>query len=242
MDFSGLEDEFELSRGLPRLLYFKAPAPGREPRLASLIFRIEELASDSYRTFGTATELGRLVRDDLAALISERFAGTRPLTGAAVHGRGAAAGQHAGLPRSAGCTLPADTSAFTGRSQQLQEITATAASAAQAGRAVAIHAIDGMPGVGKTTLATTAPPAATSASLWSAACKWAFPGRAAGETIGSDISIRCLGPNGQVLGGFDDGSGHSLSDWCDDPSHTAGISLPDPMTNDSGSWTCTPSR
>src|SRR5438045_216398 len=33
MDISGLEDEFQLSRALPRLLYIKAPAPGREPRL-----------------------------------------------------------------------------------------------------------------------------------------------------------------------------------------------------------------
>ena len=33
MEISGLEDEFELSRALPRLLYVKAPAPDREPRL-----------------------------------------------------------------------------------------------------------------------------------------------------------------------------------------------------------------
>ena len=31
---SGLEEEFELSGALPRLLYVKAPAPDREPRLA----------------------------------------------------------------------------------------------------------------------------------------------------------------------------------------------------------------
>ena len=31
---SGLEEEFDLSGGLPRLLYVKAPAPDREPRLA----------------------------------------------------------------------------------------------------------------------------------------------------------------------------------------------------------------
>src|SRR6201999_551463 len=32
---SGLEEEFDLSGGLPRLLYVKGPAPDREPRLAS---------------------------------------------------------------------------------------------------------------------------------------------------------------------------------------------------------------
>jgi hypothetical protein len=32
---SGLEEEFDLSAGLPRLLYVKGPAPDRQPRLAA---------------------------------------------------------------------------------------------------------------------------------------------------------------------------------------------------------------
>ena len=40
MQVSGLEDEFELARELPRLLYVKAPAPDREPRLGDLLERI----------------------------------------------------------------------------------------------------------------------------------------------------------------------------------------------------------
>jgi len=71
MQFSGLEEEFELSRALPRLLYVKMPAPEREPRLVDLLSRIKQQAS--YRTFHTLAELGRLVRDDLATLLSERF-------------------------------------------------------------------------------------------------------------------------------------------------------------------------
>ena len=71
---SGLEEEFELSGGLPRLLYVKGPAPDREPRLADLLARIKEGSAASYRHFGTPAELGRLVRDDLAVLLSERFA------------------------------------------------------------------------------------------------------------------------------------------------------------------------
>ena len=59
MEVSGLEDEFELSRALPRLLYVKAPAPDREPRLADLLARIEADASASYRTFRTPAELAR---------------------------------------------------------------------------------------------------------------------------------------------------------------------------------------
>src|SRR6185437_4589898 len=54
MDVSGLEEEFDLSASLPRLLYVKAPAPGREPRLADLLDRIRKEASASYRTFRTS--------------------------------------------------------------------------------------------------------------------------------------------------------------------------------------------
>ena len=75
MQVSGLEDEFDLARELPRLLYVKTPAPDREPRLAGLLEHIAREAS--YRHFGTPAELGRLVRDDLAVLLSERFA-SRP--------------------------------------------------------------------------------------------------------------------------------------------------------------------
>ena len=78
MEISGLEDEFELSRALPRLLYVKGPAPDREPRLTELLARIQAEASESYRHFRTPGELGRLVRDDLAMLLSERFAAARP--------------------------------------------------------------------------------------------------------------------------------------------------------------------
>jgi predicted ATPase len=77
MKVSGLEEEFDLSRQLPRLLYVKVPATSREPGLAELLDRIREEATASYRTFGTPAELGRLVRDDLAVLLSERFAAGR---------------------------------------------------------------------------------------------------------------------------------------------------------------------
>jgi hypothetical protein len=75
MPVSALEEEFDLSSGLPRLLYVKGLAPDREPRLADLLARIQAESSASYRHFGTAAELGRLVRDDLAVLLSGRFAG-----------------------------------------------------------------------------------------------------------------------------------------------------------------------
>ena len=34
-EMSGLEDEYRLSAGMPKLIYVKSPAPGREPRLAA---------------------------------------------------------------------------------------------------------------------------------------------------------------------------------------------------------------
>src|SRR5918994_400911 len=73
---SGLEDEYVLSAGTPRLLYLKNPAPEREERLSDLIERMQSDDSASYRHFETPMELARLVQDDLALLLSERFEAT----------------------------------------------------------------------------------------------------------------------------------------------------------------------
>jgi hypothetical protein len=66
---SGLEDEFRLSAGLPRLIYIKLPTPEREPRLAEMLARIQCEGGVSYRKFSDAAELRRLVQDDLAVLL-----------------------------------------------------------------------------------------------------------------------------------------------------------------------------
>jgi predicted ATPase len=73
MDISGLEDEFRLSQSIPRLLYVKSPAPEQEPRLTAMIAELQAEGTDAYRSFRNPRELGRLVRDDLALLLSERF-------------------------------------------------------------------------------------------------------------------------------------------------------------------------
>ena len=52
-EVSGLEDEYLLSRTLPRLVYIKAPAPAREPRLSELLDRIRDDDSVAYKTFST---------------------------------------------------------------------------------------------------------------------------------------------------------------------------------------------
>src|SRR6266496_5924170 len=76
MQISGLEDEYQLAGSKPRLIYLKTPAPAREPGLQGLLDRIrsEELAS--YQKFATPEELAERIANDLALLLTERFART----------------------------------------------------------------------------------------------------------------------------------------------------------------------
>jgi predicted ATPase len=71
-EISGLEDEYVNASGMPKLVYVQSPAPDRDPRLRAMLSRIQ---SDglSYRGFATSDELGTLIADDLAVLLSERF-------------------------------------------------------------------------------------------------------------------------------------------------------------------------
>src|SRR6478752_3865060 len=61
MEISGLEDELQLSTGLPRLIYVKRPAPGIEPRLAEMLTALQGEDGPSYKPFGDATELQELI-------------------------------------------------------------------------------------------------------------------------------------------------------------------------------------
>jgi predicted ATPase len=69
---SGLEDEYRLSGGHPRLLYVKR-TESREPRLEELLGRIRADDTASYRPFSDPDELRGLLLDDLAILLTERF-------------------------------------------------------------------------------------------------------------------------------------------------------------------------
>jgi predicted ATPase len=75
---SGLEDEYLLSAGLPRLIYVKSSAPDREPQLSEMLARIKQDGGVSYQRFTDAAELQRLVENDLALLLSERFERAQP--------------------------------------------------------------------------------------------------------------------------------------------------------------------
>jgi hypothetical protein len=134
-DVSGLEEEFDLSATLPRLLYVKEPAPGRDRRLAGLLDRIKQESPVSFRVFGGPAELGRLVREDLAVLLSDRFAAAGLATRAA-----------AGRPGGLG-PLPVGTTTLVGREQAISEVAGLLAWPG------ALVTLTGPGGVGKTRLA-----------------------------------------------------------------------------------------
>ena len=145
MEISGLQDELERAQALPRLLYVKGPAPDREPRLSALLSGIAEEGSDSYRHFRTAAELGQLVRDDLATLLSERFAAGPP---AAADPAPAPSGPASRRPPG---PLPAGSTSLIGREQAISEV---ASLAAQPG--ARLVTLTGPGGIGKTRLAVAA--------------------------------------------------------------------------------------
>ena len=142
---SGLEDEYLLSAGLPRLIYIKSPAPRREPRLAEMLTRIEDEAGISYRQFSDAAELEGLVENDLAVLLSDRFeiARSRDLASAARAGAEEEASLAPGLP------VPA--TPLVGRERE-----AAAVKDLVAEEGVRLVTLTGPGGIGKSRLAVAA--------------------------------------------------------------------------------------
>jgi predicted ATPase len=71
---SGLEDEYLLCGDRPKLIYVKQADGPREPRLTELLSRIQADDGASYKPFSGAGDLAGLLADDLAVLLTERFA------------------------------------------------------------------------------------------------------------------------------------------------------------------------
>jgi predicted ATPase len=131
MDISGLEDEYRLSADKPRLIYTKKTS-GREPRLGDFLKSIQGEGLVSYRHFEDADELRALIADDLALLLTERFAG---------------------LPEASppAAPLPVVRRPLTGRAEELEAVTGMLLKP-EAG----LVTLTGPGGVGKTTLALAA--------------------------------------------------------------------------------------
>jgi predicted ATPase len=129
---SGLEDEYRLAEDKPRLIYIKSPAPDRDPRLAELIAEIKTAAS--YKYFSDPAELGDLIENDLALLLTERFDAPpqQPLAAAA-----------------APSNLPSVPGGFVGRQRELRDVLGRLAEAR-------MLTLTGAGGTGKTRLAIEA--------------------------------------------------------------------------------------
>src|SRR5215831_4576367 len=133
---SGLEDEYVLAAGLPRLIYVKSPAPEREPRLAQLLARVKD-EGVSYQRFSDAAELQHLVENDLAVLMSERF---EMASRAGVAQQASLAG-----------AVPVPATPLVGRDQEVKAVTDLLLS-----EGVRLVTLTGPGGVGKTRLAVEA--------------------------------------------------------------------------------------
>ena len=132
MEISGLEDEYRLSGGMPKLIYVKRPAPNQEPRLGELLAEIRDQDRVSYKPFTDAAELRALVQDDLALLLTESF-------------EAGAAEETEGVPRS---NLPAQANAFVGRTAEAERLGELLGQGE-----VRLVTVTGPGGIGKTRLA-----------------------------------------------------------------------------------------
>jgi predicted ATPase len=132
---SGLEDEYLLAAGMPRLLYVKSPGSERDPRLGEMLARIEDEGGVSYQRFADAGELQGLVENDLAVLLSERFEQTGQRDGGATE-----------VPTAS--TLPVSVTPLVGREQE-----AAAVEDLTRREGVRLVTLTGPGGVGKSRLA-----------------------------------------------------------------------------------------
>ena len=135
---SGLEDEFNLSGALPKLIYIRETDGEREPRLNELLDRIRTDDTASFKYFPDADALTGLLEADLAILLAERFTASAP------------------APRAdpddpadeAPSTFPSPVTELIGRSREVAGLKRTLGRAS-----VRLVTVTGPGGIGKTRLA-----------------------------------------------------------------------------------------
>lgn len=143
MEISGLEDEYRLSGRRPKLVYVSADTGERDARLAAMLEEVAADPSARLRVWSDVDDLGRLVADDLAALLAEPF----------LHGE-EAAGSASGPARATpgdtfpAVALPVPTTSIIGRAVESAEVSALLTRAD-----VRLVTLTGMGGVGKSRLA-----------------------------------------------------------------------------------------
>ena len=108
MTISCLEDEYELAADKPRLLYIQRTAADRDERLDALIERFEAEDNASFVHFDDASDLRRLVSNDLGLLLSEHFLG--------------GGGRTTTERRELRSSVPVPSSSLIGREKELREI------------------------------------------------------------------------------------------------------------------------
>lgn len=74
-----IENEFNLSKGKPRLIYVKDSLERRDPELEQLLQHIQKEETYRFRVFSETEDLANLVHEDLAQVLSERFLLDLPL-------------------------------------------------------------------------------------------------------------------------------------------------------------------
>ena len=129
-EISGLEDEYLLAGDKPRLVYVKEPADQRQPELSALLDRVRAEDTVSYKKFAAPEELGELIAQDLALLVTERF--------------------RSGDVPTRVRDVPARATSFVGRREELAEIESLL------GGSVRLVTLTGPGGIGKTRLAVEA--------------------------------------------------------------------------------------